>query len=269
MINRSIREKIYRIKWLHRLLIYVCHNVGAGKCRKIAKQNDYHKMLIQIKDSRKTNRCFIIGNGPSLTTTDLDLIKNEDCFATNGIFHVFDKTVWRPKYYCLIDRYASYTPEMIRDLEVEYVFLGSYYFLHNKVIRQDAICIRERVFWNRRKYHFSDDMEKYFVGSRTVSFFAMQLAVFLGYKEIYLLGFDNEYKYEKQSNGKVIDSGVKLAHFYRDDNPRNIVGEPLEMEKAYLSFKEYADFRGILVRNVTRGGKLEVFERTKLEDVVQ
>lgn len=267
MVSRAFREKIYRVKWLHNLLIYFCHNAGALECKKIARKNDYHKILTQIKDNRKSNRCFIIGNGPSLSTDDLEMIKDEECFGTNGIFNIFDQTSWRPKYYCLIDRYASYPPETIRDLDVEYVFLGSYYYLHNTVLRNDALCIRERVYLNSEN-HFSTDMEDGFASSRTVSFFAMQLAAYLGFKEIYLLGFDNAYKYEKQSDGSVSDSGLSNAHFYKDDNPRSIVGDPTEMEKSYVVFKEYADTHGITVKNLTRGGKLEIFEKASLEDIV-
>ena len=268
MIDRTIREKIYRIKWVHRLLMFFAHNRGWLFCIFLAFINDYHGRLQRIKDERSKDRCFIIGNGPSLSVEDLELIKNEDCLASNGIFEIFDKTTWRPKYYFLIDRYAPYSPKVLEGLDVKYMFLGSYYYLHNKVLRKDAFCIREKTYFDNRKCRFSDDISKYFVNGMTVSYFAMQTAAFLGYKEIYLLGFDNTYKYEKQSDGSIIDTGVNAAHFYNDKDPRNVVGEPLEMEKSYMSFKDYAYNHKMIVKNVTRGGKLEIFERDILENIV-
>ena len=268
MVSREFREKIYKYKWIHRCLLYIYHNKGRLTCKKIAMQNDYHVRLRRLKENRLKDRCFIIGNGPSLTIEDLEKVKDEDCLATNGIVNVFNNTSWRPKYYFLMDRYATYDPECIRDLDVEHVFLGSYYYLNNRVLRKDAFCIRERMFFSRRNYKFSDDIEKYIVNGCTVSYFAMQAAVYLGYKEIYLIGFDNTYKYEKHADGNVVDTGVIKAHFYQDNNPRNIVGEPVEMEKAYKSFKEYAGLHGIRVKNLTRGGNLEVFDRDELENII-
>src|SRR5438477_1743491 len=44
-------------------------------------------------------RCFIIGNGPSLNRTDLSLLKDEFTFGTNRIYLAFDRLNFRPSYY--------------------------------------------------------------------------------------------------------------------------------------------------------------------------
>ena len=41
------------------------------------------------------------------------------------------------------------------------------------------------------------------------------------------------------------------------------------MTMAYESFKNYADDNGIIVKNATRGGKLEVFERTDFDGLFE
>lgn len=61
-----------------------------------------------MKDSHKGERCFLIGNGPSLTGEDLHLLKDEYTFGTNMVYKIFDKTDWRPSFHCVSDTiYAS------------------------------------------------------------------------------------------------------------------------------------------------------------------
>lgn len=39
-----------------------------------------------LKDSHRGERCFIVGNGPSLKNTDLSLLKNEFAIGMNRVF---------------------------------------------------------------------------------------------------------------------------------------------------------------------------------------
>lgn len=41
-----------------------------------------------------------------------------------------------------------------------------------------------------------------------------------------------------------------------------------EITNAFYSAKEYAKSHNILIKNVTRGGKLELFGRKNLEDIL-
>ena len=61
------------------------------------------KKLSELKGCHKGQRCFIIGNGPSLKAEDLDKLQNEICFASNMIYKIYDQTSWRPTYYCNSD----------------------------------------------------------------------------------------------------------------------------------------------------------------------
>ena len=105
------------------------------------------------------------------------------------------------------------------------------------------------------------------MSSPTVSYAAMQIAVYLGYSEIYLLGFDHNYSFEFDSSGNVISTGKTDTHFFKDEVPEDIIADVWGMTKAYESFKDYADNHGIKVRNATRGGKLEVFERVNFDSI--
>ena len=66
--------------------------------------NNYR--LIRYKDKHLGQRCFIIGNGPSLKAKDLDKIKGEFSFGANMIYKIFPETNWRPTYYFVEDSLA-------------------------------------------------------------------------------------------------------------------------------------------------------------------
>lgn len=59
-----------------------------------------NKVFEEYKNKHAGKRVFLIGNGPSLADTNLDLIKNEYSFAMNRISLIYDKNPeWRPTYY--------------------------------------------------------------------------------------------------------------------------------------------------------------------------
>ena len=58
------------------------------------------KIFKDYKDKHKNERVFLLGNGPSLAETDLNLLKKENTIAMNRISMIYDKYKdWRPTYY--------------------------------------------------------------------------------------------------------------------------------------------------------------------------
>ena len=86
----------------------------------------------------------------------------------------------------------------------------------------------------------------------------MQLAYYMGFEEIYLLGADCSYTV----GGK--------NHFAEHGHvPDNFDISTLRLITVYGCLKKHADKYGFKVFNATRGGMLEAFERVKLEDVIE
>ena len=267
-MNIKIRLLIAKIKPVHTLTRVIMYNSSIFFYKK-CKTTDMEKHILSLKDSKRGKRCFIIGNGPSLRIADLEKLKNEDCFASNEIFKIFDQTSWRPKYYLIKDRYAKISPETIDSLDVETVFIGDYFWRFHEVKRPDAICLHEKYSFNESKLKVSADISKCFYNGATVSFGLMQIAAYMGYSEVYLSGFDHNYAYEIDSKGALMKTGAENAHFYEDETPKEIIGNVQAMTAAYESFKEYAFTHGITVKNATRGGKLEVFERVDFDELMK
>lgn len=111
---------------------------------------------------------------------------------------------------------------------------------------------------------FSEKLLDYADGY-TVTYSMIQAAVALGFKEIYLLGID--FNYQMSADGKVDDN----LSYSKELNTKFKVGSP-NMDynlQAYMEAQRYCTNKGISIFNATRGGKLEVFDRVNLDDVVK
>jgi len=113
---------------------------------------------------------------------------------------------------------------------------------------------------NTRGTKFSEDISKKVYYGATVAYDCLQIAAYMGFKKIYLLGMD--LVPYKQGN----KSAVHYSNFYeidsRDKKPQMWVDKIL---RSYLSAKEYADVHGIQIYNATRGGYLEIFDRVDFD----
>ena len=88
----------------------------------------------------------------------------------------------------------------------------------------------------------------------------MQLAAFMGFKEIYLLGVDFSYGGQQKN--------TNYTYFYETDAIENMgVGYVRQVTLAYQAAKRYAESHGIKIYNATRGGKLEIFERVDFDSL--
>ena len=97
-----------------------------------------------------------------------------------------------------------------------------------------------------------------------MTYMCIQIAVYMGVKEIILLGVDHNYAVSRRPDGTIIKhEGVKNRFHEKD----GIICVPslYAMELAYKAAKKYADEHGIKIFNATRGGKLEVFERVDFD----
>jgi len=228
-----------------------------------------YKKLIQLKNVYQGERCFIIATGPSLTFDDIEKLKNEKTFAVNSIASVYNKISYKPTFYVIQDGWVFYKlKSKIYESGFSNVFYGNAW-IKKKDVREDwiefplvlGLTSRSpfRKDYDYCKMMFSENANiAVFGGGATVVYSVLQLAVFLGFREIYLLGCDCSYN-------KEIENFADYGHYGLHDVPPN-VGE--RMIESHKEAKKYADAHGIKIYNATRGGMLEVFQRVDLDDVL-
>lgn len=261
----KLRKIIYKMKFIHELCIDIVQNQNNKFYQKI--KNEYYSIRNLPNNIRRHDRCFIVGNGPSLNIRDLDSLASEDCFAANLIFNIFPKTIWRPRYYCIQDRYAR-IGNFLEKNDIPFLFVGDYFWRTRGCNNKRAYCFHtERIEFNE-PVKFSLDIKEKLYDSYTITYIMIQLAIYMGYREIYLLGIDHNYPFTLDESGKpIINVNAKEAHFFKDDRPDEVIANVFMMEKAYRKAKEVADSLGIKIYNATRGGKLEIFERKSIESI--
>ena len=239
-------------------------------------KSSYGKKLKQFKDIHKGETCFIIGNGPSLKIEDLTKLNelNIPTFAFNRVFCAFDETPWRPTYYISQDENVTYgMEEKFKKLDLPYRFHpirwkwykninipGAYYF---KTLSSDE-----------NFFNFSCDISIGINDSPTVAYTGFQIAYYMGFSKVYMIGVDQTYRAERGRNGELIShKNIKCDYFsnkYRNDETDHLfVPQVFEMNRSFLSV-DYHIKNGDIdmeVYNATRGGALEVFPRVNLDEI--
>lgn len=222
----------------------------------------------ELKDKYKGQRGFVIGNGPSLKISDLDVLQSEVTIASNKIFMAFSQTEWRPDFYTVAD------PLVWEKIKLEVVKLFPQIHIPTYLPKLDDNKIK---YWKAAHLtpytRFSGDLSDKAVSGQTVTFENIQIAVHLGLNPIYIIGCDHNYagEHENVKAGIPIKQGDKQTHFikgYRKTGEIVLPAPIQDMEIAYQYARDYCDKNGVKIYNATRGGRLEIFERASLDDVL-
>lgn len=238
--------------------------------------------LEALRDTHVGEKCFVIGNGPSLKAEDLDKLKEKEifCFASKGIYNIFEETEWRPDVWAASDlRYTKLKQNDLNNMK------GFPKLVCAQSILQAGIQISDAIYYpfiqaDRTPRFFNQDVTRgvHFYG--TVTGKLINFAVYMGFKEIYLLGCDNTSPVTTDKNGNHQLDLTKKNHFtdkyYRDENEVNqaykYVGDILEawkfIDKSFADIKNFCDRADIKIYNATRGGELEVFPRVSVDEIL-
>lgn len=272
LVNLARKNKVFEIIikagiWL----IMACINIwdettGFLRCHGLLGKQ--YEDLLKLKGKYHGKRCFIICTGPSLATNDLEKLKNEYTFGMNSICLLADKTSFRPTFYGCND--LGVYQKLKTDIE-NYCSDTIEVFVSDRIKRNVQIKEWWHVFPENVAYHtydrwftqnfwckFSGDCYRIVYGMHSITHSLIQIAAYMGFTEIYLLGADCSFPKGGKIHFKdygVPDTTIDTA---RD---RNIAG--------YEEVKKQMDKYGFKVFNATRGGALEVFERVDLDKIIR
>lgn len=159
-------------------------------------------MLADYKDKHNGEACVVIGNGPSLDKTPLaELTKNRVSFGSNKIYNY----PFEPTYYTVIDH------EMLHDCIGKISELKSKVFVPRGIPVPGSEQLQLRV-----SAQFSEDIEECVYIGGTVTFVNLQLAYYMGFETVLMVGVDHRYnKAEKGGvpGSKFIADGDDPDHF--------------------------------------------------------
>ena len=226
-----------------------------------------YKSLIGYKKKFSGKRCFIIAMGPSITMEDLNKLKNEYTFGMNSICKIYSQTDFRPTFYGIQDFYVygdiqEYIEKNYSDNEN--VFISDRVKWHfgakekwNVFPLNMSYNAYKRWFNDIFEVKFSDDIYRRVYDGFSITMSLIQIAIYMGFKEIYLIGADCNFEPEKKLH--FVDHNNSIDATLNTAAERNFAG--------YRAAKIFADNNGVSIYNATRGGKLEIFERVNLDDL--
>ena len=220
--------------------------------------------LRKVKGMYSGKRCFIICNGPSLTIQDLNKLKDEYTFSMNSVIKRLNETIWHPTFYGIQDLYVyEKIEDEVVNLKCEYKFITRGIEKTNLRIPNDAILFDHLSAGHYATnpnpiYKFGIDLTKGVYDGNSITYSLLQIAVFMGFVDIYIIGCDCSYS-----------SDPSKQHFANSGHIDPLANKGAELQmKAFLKAKEVCDQLGVRIYNATRGGALEVFERVNLDDVL-
>lgn len=218
------------------------------------------RRLQTLKDKHKGERCFIIGNGPSLNKMDLSPLKNEVTFGLNRIYLLFPRLGFSTTYYVSVNRLViEQCAQEIENLSPP-KFVSWY--------ARDVIRFTSSMMFIRDPHDgrsgFSKDPKSRIWEGATVTYVAMQIAYYMGFQTIILIGVDHSFATKGTPHEIVRSTGADPNHFdtnYFGKDFRWQLPDLETSEKFYELAKFHFEQDGREIIDATVDGKLQVFPK--------
>ena len=267
--------------------------------RKLSVKVKFIKELIKLKFDNKYNfviysrklrnihqnkRIIIIGTGPSIKYQDLTFLKDDIVIALNEFYLHPEIDVIKPKYFLYtgynihkdtvdfdvaVKWYKEFEKCILKNKGTALLPISDFDFLKENQLMQNDLL--KKYFFNYtinikkiERYDFEYDVLSFYGDNSAIN--AIGLSIYMGAKEIYLLGLDHDwiltYKNKKQN------------HFYKDeesliykDHSQNFKRVTLldnlinycRIFEQYTAIEKYSKMKKINIYNMTDGGMLDVF----------
>ncbi|WP_414521108.1 hypothetical protein [Umezakia ovalisporum] len=293
LITKKIKNGLFHyLRRYHQELVR--HTIPLWKYRFSQESRNWKR----LKNQYQGQRCFILGNGPSLKQQDLTLLKNEITFVTNWfVLHPEIEEI-NPNYYCICaheifgtksDQYIQWNREvnfeqklydLLQRKAKNSVKVFPFYF--KKGIKQKGFFKDDTLMYlffepPAKALHEVGYMnldiakERLNSGETVIINFCLPIAYYLGFKQVYLIGCDCDYGMKKSDDPRSYFYNAKdqsgaapsfewLQRSWSSDGP---------MIQSYAVARQEFEKRGRKIYNATAGGKLEVFPRVNYENLFE
>ncbi len=227
---------------------------------------NYRPYLQQYENIHAGKDCFIIGNGPSLNKTDLVKLNDYYVFGLNKIHLIFEKQPVKLSYHVTVNELVI--DQTQEDLKNDVYGCPSFLSYHaSKQINFNKETIH-KLYTRGIPWSFYPSVLQPIEEGYTVTFVAMQLAFYMGFKNVYLVGVDHNFQQQGKPNEQQKFAGDDINHFH----PDYFKGQQWHLadlegnEASYALAKHQFHSKGRNIFDATIGGKLNVFEKIDFEN---
>ena len=221
----------------------------------------------EIKNMPKTQKCYVIGLGPSLKKVDLSKLDG-DSIVVNHFYKFGANLNFTPTFYCLLDD-VFFTEEYASNFANAYERYPNTKFLLNgkyqAYVEKKKGILTNAYYAYMWKGYFINTKEKLDFTKRVpmagnVICTAIAFAMYAGYKEIILLGCDfnsfasqtDEHCYYEENAQRKLSLGFLLFCY-------SFVAD------THIELEEYAKFNGVKITNATPGSLIDAYKRVNLD----
>jgi hypothetical protein len=258
--GENLKNKAYRFlgeRWFYRLGYYylLTHSEFRGSIERLG----------QMKNRHSGERCFILGNGPSLKRMDLSPLSNEVTFGLNRIYLMFPDLNFAPTYYIAVNKLVI---EQCADEIVAKV--PSHKFISYDARRWINFGRDLTFLYSREGPRFYPDVAKGVWQGATVTYVAMQIAFHLGFRRVVLVGVDHAYSTSGKPHEVIQSEGDDFDHFdssYFGKGFRWQLPDLALSERAYQLAKLYYEQAGREILDATVDGRLDIFRKVEYESL--
>lgn len=205
-----------------------------------------------LQDTRRGETCLVIGNGPSLNDIPLDFLRKYPSFGTNRIYLLEGFT---PTYYVSVNPLViEQSAEQIKALEAMKFIRASQASMIPGAYPLDSVGHKT----------FSYNPAAYIYEGFTVTYVCLQLAHFMGFDTVLLVGVDHSFQFDGRPNEEKIAEGADPNHFSPDyfSNGTRWNNPDLEQsEEAYKLAKVAFESEGREVINISTKTALDIFKK--------
>jgi tetratricopeptide (TPR) repeat protein len=208
-------------------------------------------------------RCVIIGNGPSLREMDLSFLRREITFGMNRISLLCRQLDFTPTYFVAINQFV------LEQSAAEISALDCPKFLSPAALK--SVPFDERTIITPTgglpigtTAPFLTSAGQSAWEGFTVTYMALQLAHFMGFSEVILIGVDHSFSTQGPPNALVESTGDDPNHFDSSYFGKGYRWQLPDMHNSTVAYRMASLFyqhSGARIADATVGGKLTVFAK--------
>jgi hypothetical protein len=233
---------------------------------------------LSLKDLYSSvDRCFILATGPSIKKENLKVLTNEFTLSVSNFFVHDDYPELKSKFHIFAPFHSPITTnqarEWLKDAKlksgINTIFVLS---SDDKDVADDVLVGFKKIYYLKGG-GFPVDFSISLPPIQTVVHISIYLAIYLGIKNIYLLGTDHSW---------VLHYGVS-KHFYEENQHALVrenysewidsdIGEEFHnnarLWDIYREIRDYSKKNGFTIVNLSKGSLLDIFPKSSLDSVV-
>ena len=220
--------------------------------------------LARFENIHRGERAVIIGNGPSLNRMDLSFLKDEFTFGMNRIYLGFEKWGFTPSYYVSVNPLViEQSMDSIREIDTPRFLSARGIDYMNEPDEAILLTSLDAPFFSR------DPRDGIWEGY-TVTYVALQLAYYMGFERVFLIGVDHHFTAAGEPNQEITSEGKDINHFHPNYFGKGIrwhLPDLTNSEFAYRLARSAFKADGREVLDATLEGKLTIFPKVDYANV--